>query len=52
MELKETLEGRLDDPEFCRALLEELRALIKENERMRQVIVNVRAQLKEACNEV
>lgn len=34
--LKDTLEKRLDDKEFCRELLAELREVIKENERLRR----------------
>ena len=31
-----TLNDKLKDPEFCRALLDDLRKMIKDNERMRK----------------
>lgn len=38
MEFRDTLEKRLSDPEFCRALLAELQEVIAENERMRRAL--------------
>ena len=43
MDLKDTLEKRLNDHEFCRELLAELRNLIEENERLRQELARYQA---------
>ena len=42
MDFKDTLEKRLNDPEFCRALISELRDLIAENEKLRQELERYR----------
>jgi len=38
----DTLNEKLKDPDYCRALLDELRGLIKENERMRESLEAIR----------
>ena len=43
MRFEDTLEKRLNDPEFCRELLAELRDLIAENERLRQELARYQA---------
>jgi len=42
MDFEDTLDQRLKDPEFCRALLDELRKTINENERMRESLEAIR----------
>lgn len=43
MDFKDTLEKRLNDPEFCRALIAELGDLIAENEKLRQELARYQA---------
>ena len=45
MDFKDTLEERLNDPEFCRELLAELRGLTAENERMRKALESIKQQI-------
>ena len=54
MDFNDTLEERLNDPEFCRALIEELRGLIAENERLRQELTRYQAadELTEQAQEL
>ena len=43
--IDDTLEERCKDPEFCRALLAELKEIIKENEQMRNELKELREGL-------